>query len=432
MTRSESGSDERDAVSWAELAILGAALTSREVEVRNACLDLEPEDFGDPGCRELFTLVLESLLAGTVPDPVLILRSHPHLQGLMEVAVRTPETTLRVAEWARAIRVDRCRREAVRRLEQAHRALLDPQKNPTKVLSTLEDQTRLLAGRAAGVDQPPTLSEVLDQAMNPERLDPGNRIPTGFYDLDALLQGGYEPGDMVVIAGRPGMGKTTFVVNLLRRAIDLGEPVVFSSLEMRPVQIGELLIQAVANTPVTVRGMLEGTDERAVDDYDRAVSRIRAHPLLICTAVTPAALMAQVERHQNQHKTRVVVVDYLQLMQGGKSRYGSRQEEVADISRHLKLMAMTQKCVVLALAQLSRGVEARNCKRPQLSDLRDSGQIEQDADSILMLYREEYYTKKEPGVAEVIVAKNRSGRTGSIKLAYRADHRRFDDMEQDY
>lgn len=432
MTKSGSVSAERGAVSWAELAILGAALTSGEVEVRNALLDLEPDDFADPGCRELASLILDALMAGSTPDPVLILGTHPHLEGLMNVAVGTPETTVNVGEWARSIRVDRCRREAIRRLEQAHRALMDKQKNPAKVLAVLEDQARLLATRAAGVDQPPTLAEVLDEAMNPDRLDPGARIPTGFNDLDALLSGGYEPGDMVVVAGRPGMGKTTFVVNLLRRAIDLGEPVVFSSLEMRPVQIGELLVQACANTPVTVRRMLEGTDERAIEQYERAVARIREHPLQLCTAHTPASLMAVVDRHKNQHNTRVVVVDYLQLMQGGRTRYQSRQEEVADISRHLKLMAMTQKCVVLALAQLSRGVEARSCKRPQLSDLRDSGQIEQDADSILMLYREEYYTNKEPGLADVIVAKNRSGKTGTVKLTYRADYRRFDDHVEDY
>ncbi len=261
-------------------------------------------------------------------------------------------------------------------------------------------------------------------------------VPSGFYQLDEML-GGFNPGEMTVIAARPSMGKTAFALNLLDKAAttpiegeDRQRVVLFFSLEMGATSIGHRMLCARARVDAHKlrTGKIPAEDyaelARAAGELERAKLFIDDTP-----GLSILALRSRARRIASNHGLDMIVIDYLQLMNAPKSE--SRQQEISLISRSLKELARDLEVPLLALSQLSRAVENRDKKRPQLSDLRESGAIEQDADVVLMLYREEYYeqTEENRNKAEIIIGKHRNGPTGAVPLNFRGNILRFENPE---
>lgn len=261
-------------------------------------------------------------------------------------------------------------------------------------------------------------------------------VPSGFTKLDRILSG-WQRSDLIIIAARPGMGKTAFVVSALRNAaVDFNHPVAIFSLEMASLQLVNRLISAEAEleSEKIKRGNLA---EFEWQQLVHRTNRLSSAPIFIddTPALSILELRAKCRRLKAEHNIQMVVVDYLQLMKGDSQ--GNREQEIASISRALKGIAKELDVPVIALSQLSRGVETRGGdKRPQLSDLRESGSIEQDADIVMFLYRPEYYkiTVDEEGLptngmAEVIVAKHRNGSLDTVKLKFIGKYTKFADFD---
>jgi replicative DNA helicase len=262
------------------------------------------------------------------------------------------------------------------------------------------------------------------------RVPPG--LPTGFLDLDAIT-GGWKPGQLVVIAGRPGLGKTALAVDMARNAsVKCGQTSVIFSLEMTEAELWDRIIAAEAR----VRGRdMKTPGALTLADYDRildAHDRIDAGGALIIDdtpTMTVTQMRAKARRIKARHGLGLIVVDYLQLMTSGR-RVESRQVEVSEFSRQLKILAKELEVPVLALSQLNRGPEQRQDKRPLLSDLRESGSLEQDADVVLLIHRPEVYEDDSPrsGEADLILAKHRGGPTATVTVAQQLHYYRFTDL----
>lgn len=265
-------------------------------------------------------------------------------------------------------------------------------------------------------------------------------VPSGFHDLDKITAG-WQASDLVIIAGRPAMGKTSFALSIAKNiAIDYRQPIAFFSLEMNNVQLVNRLISNVCSIPGNK--ILNG--QLTPDEWERFDSNIRkmqGAPIYIddTPGLSIFELRTKARRLVREHNIKVLMIDYLQLMNANGMRFNSRQEEVSTISRSLKGLAKELDIPILALSQLSRAVEQRDPKegrRPQLSDLRESGAIEQDADMVLFVHRPEYYHILQDdhgndlhGMAQIIIAKHRKGATGDVLLNFRGEYTRFANPE---
>ncbi len=261
-------------------------------------------------------------------------------------------------------------------------------------------------------------------------------VRTGFRELDRMI-GGLEPGSLTIIAARPSMGKTSLALTIAQHAaLKENVPVGIFSLEMPAIQLVTRIITAEARIDMNRlrQGQLSERDfQRLVD----VAGRISEAPIYIDDTpdLTLLELRARARRLAAQYQLGLIVVDYLQLMSGaaGSVKSENRQQEIAAISRGLKSLARELDLPVVALSQLSRAVESRPNKRPMLSDLRESGSIEQDADLVLFIYRDEYYNphSEKAGIAEIIVGKQRNGPTGTVELQFHAAHVRFNDLARE-
>jgi replicative DNA helicase len=274
------------------------------------------------------------------------------------------------------------------------------------------------------------LDRVQEMADNPNDV---TGVPTGFYDLDRMTSG-LQAGDLIVLAARPSMGKTAFAINIAEHvALKEGLPVAVFSMEMGAAQLAVRIVGSIGRID---QGHLR-TGKLTDEEWPRlteAIEKLRNISLHIdeTAGLTASELRANARRLARQcGKLGLIVVDYLQLMSGSSGDNENRATELGEISRGLKMLAKELQCPVIALSQLNRSVETRPDKRPMMSDLRESGAIEQDADIIMFIYRDEYYTKdacKEPGVAEIIIAKQRNGPTGVCKLAFIRQLTRFESL----
>jgi replicative DNA helicase len=257
-------------------------------------------------------------------------------------------------------------------------------------------------------------------------------IPSGFHDLDRMT-GGFKDSDLIIVAGRPSMGKTALALNIaLHAALDAKKSIAIFSLEMSKEQLTERLLtsQAQIDAQRLHRGLLS---EAEFDRVSNSLGPLGEAAIYIDDSPSMDELTLQLKARQAKlrHAVDLIVVDYLQLMRG-RAHGGdeNRVQEVSSISRALKGLARELRVPVIAISQLSRQPEQRPDKRPILSDLRESGALEQDADLVVFLFRPEYYKSEEkPGVAEVIVAKHRNGPTGMVELKFRRDHTRFYNLE---
>ena len=274
------------------------------------------------------------------------------------------------------------------------------------------------------------LDRVQEMADNPNDV---TGVPTGFYDLDRMTAG-FQGGDLIVLAARPSMGKTALAINIAEHvALHEGLPVAVFSMEMGAAQLAVRIVGSIGRIDQSHLRTGKLTDEEW-PRLTEAIEKLRNISLHIdeSAGLTSSELRANARRLARQcGQLGLIVVDYLQLMSGSTSSDENRATELGEISRGLKMLAKELKCPVLALSQLNRSVETRPDKRPMMSDLRESGAIEQDADIIMFIYRDDYYTKeasKEPGVAEVIIAKQRNGPTGVVKLAFLKPITKFESL----
>ncbi len=253
-------------------------------------------------------------------------------------------------------------------------------------------------------------------------------IPSGFMDLDYMTSG-FQPSDLILIAARPSMGKTALVLNIAQYvAFKKNKSVAIFSLEMSREQLVNRLFaqESRVNSQSLRNGSL--SDE----DWDKLIESagvIGNSKLIIddTPGISIAELRSKCRKFRLEHGLDLVIIDYLQLMSGSRKNQDNRQQEVAEISRSLKALARELKVPVIALSQLSRAVESRNDKRPMLSDLRESGSIEQDADVVMFIYRDEYYNKDttDKGITEIIIAKQRNGPVGTVNLVWLAEFMKY-------
>lgn len=279
----------------------------------------------------------------------------------------------------------------------------------------------------------PQVADRIDQLFQRDNPTDVTGVPTGFTDLDSMTSG-FQPGDLVIVAGRPSMGKTAFSLNVAENvALDTGLPVAVFSMEMAATQLAMRMIGSVGR--LDQHKMRTGRLED--DDWVRlttALGKLNDAPIFIDegAALTSFDVRARARRlHRQCGKLGLIVVDYLQLMSAPASRQSeNRATEISEISRSLKALAKELDVPVVALSQLNRSVEQRPDKRPVMSDLRESGAIEQDADLILFIYRDEVYNAESPekGTAEIIIAKQRNGPIGRLKLTFLGEHTRFENF----
>ncbi len=427
----------------AEQAVLGSILIDPRC-VPEVIDKLRPDDFYLRQNREIYETVYTMFNYSLTIDPVTVLeqmkqrgcydanQSRGYILQLMD----TTPTAANVKEYIDIMKDKTLLRRVAETAGELTTMIQQHAGTGQDVLEAAEQRIYAIRqGRAAQGLTP--LSQVLLDVM--ERLDElassANAIPglsTGLRDLDAAISG-LNKSDLILLAARPGMGKTSMALNILLQAgKHSGKNVAFFSLEMSREQLAMRLISAecFVDNKKLVTGRLNEEDWEKVA---MAVDSLNRSKILIDddSTITVADINAKCRRVEN---LGLIVVDYLQLMQsaGGKSRGGeNRQQIVSDISRSLKIMAKELNVPVLCLSQLNRGSESRQDKRPMLSDLRESGAIEQDADIVLFLYREGYYDKdaENPNLAECIVAKNRHGETRTVEMQWLPNYTTFSDIE---
>ena len=319
----------------------------------------------------------------------------------------------------------------------------DDTEEPDALLDKAEEAIFKIADRKIGGGFVP-ITSLLHHTIETIEKNTNNRlitgVPTGYYKLDELTSG-FQRSNLIIIAGRPSMGKTSLVLGIaLHAAVEKKIPVGFFSLEMSAEELAMRMLCSEARVSMQrLRSGFSATNEWV--RITNAASRLDEAPLYIDDSPDTSVLemKAKVRRLKAKHDLGLIVIDYLQLMSGktGKAEY--RQQDISDISRALKMMSKELDVPVVALSQLNRMPEKRGeGKRPQLADLRESGAIEQDADLVAFIYREEYYKKlqnqevlpDEKGVAEIIIGKQRNGPTGIVKLNFIEDYARFENPVQ--
>ena len=378
--------------------------------------------WNEKGNNLTYDLIVEELKAEkVVPDYI---DEGRLFERYAENFVRSREV---LREYCRLLKKYALRRELV---EIAHEILAKDHRDPEELLELLLDKTFELSSKRDLVpyvslaDIVPELKETIERFAKSKSHITG--IPSGFPDLDRLTTG-FHGGDLVIVAGRPGMGKSSFALSIAKYVAQKeGLPVGIFSLEMAKDQLALRLLSFLSHIPLYDLRLGKLTEEqRAL--MEESLKELQSLPIYIddSAALSTTDLRIKAIRMKKERGIELLIVDYLQLLRGVR-KYSSRQEEVAEISRSLKALAKELDIPVIALAQLSRQVEHRSDKRPQLADLRESGQIEQDADLIIFLHRPEYYLKLKKkevppdmqGKVEIIVAKQRQGPTGIVEAVF--------------
>jgi replicative DNA helicase len=429
----------------AERAVIGAMLVS-ETAVAAVAERLSPEDFYSEVHRIIYSAMMRLYSRGEPIDQLTLtneLRSVGEFEKIGGRAyvfqiVESVPTAANAARYAEIVRGKALLREII---DVGSRITEDAFREPDDVDEALDAaeqliydvSNRTMREHLAPVSElAPGALEMIQRLYEAEGEVTG--VETGFDDLDRLTTG-FHKSDLIILAARPAMGKTAIALNMIWHAAgQKGLPVAIFSLEMSKEQLVQRLISQ--NTRIPTQALRSG-NVRAEDwpKLVRGVAQVSRAPIWIddTAGVTLMEIRAKVRRLSSHLNARgegplaLVVVDYLQLMVGQNNRSENRQQEIAEISRGLKVLARDLDVPVLAVAQLSRAVEQRHDKRPLLSDLRDSGAIEQDADMVMFLYRDEYYNpdSDDKGIAEVIIGKHRNGPTGKVQLAWMEQYTKF-------
>jgi replicative DNA helicase len=425
----------------AEQCVLGGMLLSKDA-ISDVMETIRPDDHYRPAHQIVHEAILELFGRGEPADPVTVsdlLNKRGELARIggpsyLHTLIASVPTAANAGYYARIVR----ERAILRRLVEVGTRIVQLGYSGDGEADELVDRAQAevygVTERRVSEDYL-SLSEIMPAALD-EIEAIGSRgggmsgVPTGFADLDALTNG-LHPGQMVVIAARPAVGKSTLALDLARAAtIKHSLPTVIFSLEMSRNEITMRLLSAEARVPLhSMR-----TGQMGEEDWTRLARRMSEvvdAPLFIDDSpnMSMMEIRAKCRRLKQRQELKLVIVDYLQLMSSPK-RTENRQQEVSDMSRSLKLLAKEIDVPVIAISQLNRGPEQRTDKRPLLSDLRESGSIEQDSDVVILLHREDVYERESPraGEADLIVAKHRNGPTATVTVAFQGHYSRFVDM----
>ncbi|MFP4555990.1 MAG: replicative DNA helicase [Bacteroidales bacterium] len=432
-----------------EQAVLGALMVEKDAVI--SVLDvLKPESFYKDSHQKIFKAIVE---LSSKLEPIDILTVTEELRNINELdevggAVYLAQLTSKVGSaahleyHAKIIAQKYIQRELIRVSSEIQTKAFDDSLDVDDLLDYSEMELFKVAEGNIKRETTP-INTLVKQALHNleeagKREDGLSGVPCGFSELDRMTSG-WQASDLVIIAARPSMGKTAFVLSMARNmAVDHDVPVAFFSLEMSSLQLVNRLIvsesgishEKIRNGRLTPQEWTQLTVK--IGDLQNSRVYIDDTP-----ALSIFELRAKCRRLKAQYDVGIIVIDYLQLMTGPNDAKGSREQEVSTISRSLKAIAKELDVPILALSQLNRSVETRGGnKRPQLSDLRESGAIEQDADMVLFIHRPEYYGFEEDedgnslqGVAEIIVAKHRNGAVGDIKLRFRKEQAKFSDLD---
>jgi len=427
----------------AEESLLGAMLLSRDATA-SAIEFCTSEDFYKPAHAHVFRAITSIYTRGEPADPVTVadeLRRSGMLEAvgdpsvLISLQVNTPSTA-NAAYYAKIVEEHALLRRLVTVAGEIAELGYSVPEDVTEVVDRAEAMIFDVAQRRM-VDTMSPLRDLLAQSLDHlealvERGETITGVPTGYRDLDAQLAG-LQAGNLVVVGARPAMGKTSFALGIVNHAaVHARVPVLLFSLEMSHLELTQRMLCSEAGVDATRmrNGHLLESDWPRISN---AIGRLGDAPIFIDDNpnVTVMDIRAKSRRLKARSGLGLVVVDYLQLMSGhGRSRAENRQVEVSEISRGLKVLARELDIPVVALSQLSRNLEMRQDKRPVLADLRESGSIEQDADVVLFIYRDEVYNPDSPerGSAEIITSKHRNGPTGVTHLAFVDRYTRFDEQ----
>ncbi len=430
----------------AERAVLGSMLLSSEAVGLGLEL-LSEESFYDPAHRKVFSTIKSLFLADRPIDLVTVsgaLKDAGQLEQIGGMPMLTDLTdvvpaTSNVRHYAEIVRA----KYILRRLIEASSNIMDRcyefNVDASDLLDVSEQMIFEIAQEKEKGSEVISSKDIIKQVIARiddlyKRQETVTGLPTGLIELDKLTSG-LHPGDLIIVAARPSMGKSALATTIAEHiAVERGVPVAIFSIEMSAEQVMQRMLCSLARVDAhKVRtGFLSTSDWPKLT---MAAGKLSEAPIYIddSSGISVVELRAKARRMKSRYNIGLVIVDYLQIMKG-VGRVESRQQEISQISRSLKLLAKELSLPVLAISQLSREVERREDKRPRLADLRESGSLEQDADLVIMLMREEYYypTEENRGRAELIVAKHRNGPTGVVQLAFIKEYARFENLAPEY
>jgi len=427
----------------AEQSVLGSMLLDREV-IPTTLEILKSEDFYREDHKEIFESILDLFDRGEPIDLITVseqLKSRGTLENvggleyLSNISAAVP-TTANARYYARIVEEKSILRKLIKASSDIVNMGYEAAEEVSYVLDRAEKsifdilQKRNVSGFSVVKDVLVETFNRLEELYNNKGHVTG--IPTGFADLDYKTSG-LQNSDLVLIAARPAMGKTSFVLNIAQyAAVHGGIPVAVFSLEMSKEQLVNRLLcsEAMVDSHKMRTGKLDDDDWQKIA---RALGPLSEAPIYIddTSGISVMEIRAKCRRLKLEKNLGLVIIDYLQLMQG-RGKNESRQQEISEISRSLKILAKEINVPVLTLSQLSRAPESRTDHRPILSDLRESGAIEQDADIVMFLYRDDYYNPdtEKKNISEVIIAKHRNGSTGTIELAWLGQYTKFANLEK--
>lgn len=426
----------------AERSVIGSMLMSKDA-IADVAEQVRGEDFYRPAHETIFDAVIDLYGRGEPADAITVadeLTKRGDLQRIggqayLHELVQSVPTAANAGFYAQIV----AERAVLRRLVDAGTKIVQMGRgagegNVEDIVNRAQAEVYKVADQRGSEDYVPLASTLEETFTEIEvaagRTDEMIGVPTGFIELDSLTHG-LHPGQMIVVAARPAVGKSTLGVDIARAAaIKHGQPAAIFSLEMSRTEITMRILAAEAS--IQLQNLRKGT--LSEDDWKklaRYMGTLSEAPLFIDDSpnMSLMEIRAKARRLSQQHGLKLVIIDYLQLMSSGK-KVESRQQEVAEFSRALKLLAKELEVPVIAISQLTRGPEQRTDKRPQMSDLRESGSIEQDADVVILLHRDRDNPERE-GEADVIVAKHRNGPTKDIVLAWQGHYSRFGNIAND-
>ena len=424
----------------AERSVLGAVMLNKDI-LSEVLEEVTADDFYNESHREIFRAIWELYKENTAVDMLTVceeLKKRKALDmagGRAYIATLAAEvpSTANAVEYAKIVAEKATLRQMIRTSEDITEKGYDAKMDAGEILDYAESgifkiaQKRQKNDYAKIQDVLLTNIKIIDQAA--QNKDKIVGIPTGFKDLDEKTSG-LQRSDLIIVAARPAMGKTAFALNIAQQsAVKAGSSVIIFSLEMSKEQLGQRLLAMQAR--VEMQKLKQGDLDRK--DWDRitmALDELNNTKIVIddTPGISIMEMRNKCRRLKADQGLDLVVVDYLQLM-SMQGKTDNRQQEISTISRNLKLLAREMDCPVIVLSQLSRAPEQRQDHRPILSDLRESGSIEQDADVVIFLYRDDYYNENtdKPGVCEVNIAKHRSGPTDKVELTWVSRYTKFSD-----
>ncbi len=426
----------------AEIAVLGSMLIEEEA-IAKAIEILDEKSFYKEAHRIIYKTILDLFGRNSAAD-IVTLTEELNKKGQLDAVGGAPylaslassiPTAANIEHYARIVKEKAILRHLINNATEIVQDCYESASNVNELLDKAERAIFEIATRK--VEQKSLhLKDIIKDSIETidnlyQRKENITGIPTGFHEFD-VMTAGLQPSDLIIVAGRPSMGKSAFATCIAEYAGIVEKiPVAFFSLEMSKEQLVQRMLcsHARVNAHKVRTGFLSQSDwPRLVN----AAGKLSEAPVFIddTPAISVLELRAKARRFKAQHDIKLVILDYLQLMQGS-IRFENRQQEISEISRSLKALARELDISLIAISQLSRAVEQRSDHRPQLSDLRESGAIEQDADVVILLLREEYYNphlEDVKGSAEVIIAKQRNGPVGSLKLTFINEYTRFENL----